>query len=190
MKSIKRILFSFLVVIVGFAFQFASFAKTDSQGSIIKNIKFEYHSTNKNLRSYKVIEKTLYGYSLEGSSLKLYYSNKRLKKIYIKNFGETGYSASEYYFKNSKLIFYYNEYVYYDKPFGKIASKRVDRMYFYNNSLIKWLRNKKNVPYKKKLYQETYKKIKSNIKEFLVAEKLPGKKITYDEILKALSKKK
>ncbi len=59
----------------------------------------------------------------------------------------------------------------YNKPSGKIVSKKINKMYFYKNSLIKWLRNNKDVPYKKKLYQKKYKEIKSDVKEF----KLLGK---------------
>ncbi len=114
MKPIKKALFSLLLVVMGLGFQFTSFAKVQNQSSIIQNIRLEYHNTNKNLESYQVVKKILYSYSAEGSALKLYYSNNKLKKIYVKHFGETGYIASQYYFKHSKLIFYYNEYVRYN----------------------------------------------------------------------------
>lgn len=105
-------------------------------------IKKQFAGINKNLKSYKKIEKTDTAETTEGNEVLLYYSGKEIKKIAATYYGETGKALQEYYFFNKKLIFcYFVDYKYY-KPInvakspGKVASATEERLYLDNSNIF------------------------------------------------------
>jgi hypothetical protein len=107
----------------------------------ISFIKTQFAEINKNLKSYKRIEKTDTAETTEGNGVLLYYKGSEIKKIAATYYGETGKALQEYYFFNKKLIFCYCVDYHYNKPFdvkggGKIASTTEERFYLDNDKIL------------------------------------------------------
>jgi len=107
----------------------------------ISFIKTQFAEINKNLESYKKIEKTDTAETTEGNEVLLYYKGTEIKKIAATYYGETGKALQEYYFFNKKLIFCYCADYHYNKPFdikggGKIASTTEERFYLDNDKVL------------------------------------------------------
>jgi hypothetical protein len=86
----------------------------------------------------------------EGGHVTAYFNSENLKLIEIIEFGETGKNITQYYFKNRKLFFAFNQRYYYNIP---IYNKEFDpnkttiiedRYYFHKEKLFIWLDNDKN----------------------------------------------
>lgn len=115
-----------------------------SQVETIEQIKDESNKIDSNLKSYKQVDTTVFGYSAEGSVLIGYYDNDgSLKKIFAEHFGETGKAIIEYYFYNELLILVHSKKNIYDNPVSELESIRdaafiEDYYYFNKDVLIKW----------------------------------------------------
>lgn len=116
----------------------------DQLTEIIKDIRNQFIVINKNIKSYRLIEKNVLGMSLEGGLLKAYIANGELKKATITLFGETGRESYDLYYNANDLIFVMNTSYRYNAPFGKVVSKDENRYYFQNGKMIKWINEKGN----------------------------------------------
>ncbi len=124
-----------------------------STEEIIKNIRTEYSKINKNINTYKKIEKENNWESTEWGNITYYYDKYNLpKKIIAKYFWEMWDNTYEFYYKDWKVFFVFQFEKKYSTP---IYYKWFDendfiitenRYYFHNNKMIKWLDNsKKNI---------------------------------------------
>jgi len=117
------------------------FSQSSPDSAKINFIKTQFAEINKNLKSYKKIEKTDTAETTEGNEVLLYYKGNEIKKITATYYGETGKALQEYYFFNKKLIFCYFVDYHYNKPFtvkggGKIASTTEERFYVDNDKIL------------------------------------------------------
>lgn len=116
--------------------------KQDEVTKVISDIREEYKKANSDTNLI-VIEKDLTGLSTEGGVLLSYYDkNMNLKKAVINFYGEMGKRVIEYYYKNRKLIFCFQQQVHYNQTIYiegfEIDKIEENRYYFYNQNLIKW----------------------------------------------------
>jgi hypothetical protein len=110
-----------------------------SQEDPIQSIRQHYTSINQKVASYRKVKKALSGYSAEGGELLAYFHGPSIMKMVATHMGETGKATEEYYYWQGKLIFVLRTDFRYDKPFGKVVSKRESRFYFKDDKLIKWI---------------------------------------------------
>jgi len=130
----------FLTLSLIFCFSNA-FSQKSADTAKVNFIKTEYAEINKNLKSYKKIEKTDTAETTEGNEVLLYYKGNEIKKIAAAYYGETGKALYEYYYSNKKLIFCYFADYHYNKPFnikggGKITSTAEERFYLDNDKIL------------------------------------------------------
>ena len=138
-------------------------------------------------KSSVVVKKTLMGYSAEGAALKVFLHNNKIKKVYVKFFGETGNAVEEYYFKDGKLIFNFRVVTRLNKPGGKVASKTTTRYYFKDGKLIRWLNGGKPISFNKEKFKAKANSINMDVKEYIIAAKMQGDKIDRQDILKQIN---
>ncbi|WMI68179.1 hypothetical protein [Mangrovimonas sp. YM274] len=129
--------------------------------SIVAEIKKSYSEIRNNINSYdsKLINES--EETIESGQVTGYYKNGELKYIQVIGLGETGKIQTEYYFKNEKLIFVfdqnfsYNRPIYWDKKTAEengddevFDSKKTtvikDWYYFNDEKLFLWIDNEKN----------------------------------------------
>ena len=118
-----------------------SYAQNPTDTAKINFIKTQFAEINKNLKSYKRIEKTDTTETTERNEVLLYYKGKDIKRITATYYGETGKALQEYYFFDKKLIFCYCIDYHYNMPFtvkggGKIASTTEERFYLDNDKIL------------------------------------------------------
>ncbi len=159
-----------------------------SEDRIISDIQNNYGRTNNDIETYTKIEKDLLGQSTEGGSVVYYSKNdasQDVEKIVATYFGETGKLVNEFYYKDSVLLFVFEENYEYNRPiywdeqraeesqdnevFDLNKSKITEsRYYFYNNKLIRWLdENDKEVPVDLNLFKDKEISILQQSKELL-----------------------
>ncbi len=140
----------------------------------IKDIKKEYSIIQNSLKLYKKKSEELNGLSTEGGKLTSYKDregNIRLLKAEL--FRETGREEILYYFKESELFFVYrvnfiyNEPLYTSKFDAKEVNKSVERFYFINYNLVKFIKDKKQINNSKTLLKSRERVIKELIKILL-----------------------
>jgi len=106
----------------------------------IPAIRQRFTAINRNLKRYKLIKKSLSGFSAEGGELVAYRDGQAIVKIVANYYGETGRTVEEYYYADGKLIFAFRKESTYDRPLsGKIVSTKENRFYFQDLKLIKWI---------------------------------------------------
>jgi hypothetical protein len=138
---------------LGLTFGFSNvFSQKPPDTTKINFIKTQYAEINKNLKSYKKIEKTDTAETTEGNEVLLYYKGNEIKKIATTYYGETGKALYEYYFFNKKLIFCYFVDYHYNKPFyitggGKITSTTEERFYLDNDKVLMVKKRPSKSPY-------------------------------------------
>jgi len=133
------------VLLVGFVF--AVFIETNAQdtNALIVKIRGHYTQINKNLKTYRKVNKPTEGFSLEGGEMTAYYSGKQIMKIAAIFYGESHRTTCDYYFHEGRLIFAFQKRFNYKEPLsGKVVSTEEDRFYFNDDNLIKWLDGKKD----------------------------------------------
>ena len=133
-----------IVAAMFFACNSNSRNKPPDNSARINFIRAQFALINKNIKSYKKVDKEDTAETTEGNEVDLYYSRDTIKKISAEYFGETGKSLEEYYFYNNKLIFYYSLATHYKLPFyltknPLIASKNEERYYFNNGAIVKYI---------------------------------------------------
>jgi hypothetical protein len=137
---------SFMLTLLIISLSAFSYGQNTVDTAKMNFIKTQFAEINKNLKSYKRIEKTDTAETTEGNEVLLYYKGSEMKKIAANYYGETGKALQEYYFFNKKLIFCYCVDYHYNKPFtikggGKITSTTEERFYLDNDKILmvkKW----------------------------------------------------
>jgi len=138
-------------------------ANAQSNDEILKKIRAEYKIIQANLTSYKKIYAKSDTESTEGGEVISFFDKNEIKLIKTISYWETGKNITQYYFKNQKLFFVFDQNFKYNRPiyWDKKKSKEngdseyfnpkktkisADRYYFDNENLFLWLDNdKKNV---------------------------------------------
>lgn len=139
----KRILTSAVVTILVstvLAIIVAPFAARAQVEESIASIGQHYAQINRSAAKYKKVKKELSGFSAEGGQLVAYFHGPSIMKIAATFFGESGKAAEEYYYWDGKLIFVLRTDYRYNKPLsGKVVKTTVDRFYFSEDKLIRWI---------------------------------------------------
>jgi len=132
---------SFTLTLLMISLSVFSYGQATVDTAKISFIKSQFAEINKNLKSYKKVEKTDTIESTEGNEVLLYYKGNEIKKVAVTYYGETGKAIQEYYFFDKKLIFCYCVDYHYNRPFtvkggGKIASTTEERFYLDNGKIL------------------------------------------------------
>jgi len=129
-----------------------SFSKKNiSQISSISEVKNQYSKTTNSLNTLSKSKHSLNELSLEGGELEVYKnSDGEINFANLVLYGETYKVEYNFYFKNSVLFFVYEVSFAYNEPMYSEgfdidkAIKKVNRFYFANEELAKWLDENKN----------------------------------------------
>ncbi len=106
----------------------------------VKTIRNRYDEIEKSLDRCKQVKRDVLDESTEGAALTGYFSDKSLRKMEAKFYGETGQATEEYYFWDDRLFFVLRVEKRYDKPLsGVVKSKWEERFYFADGVLIRWI---------------------------------------------------
>jgi hypothetical protein len=106
----------------------------------IPSIRQQYTAINKRAPRLRKVKKELSGFSTEGGELVAYFDGKAILKMMATYFGETGRTIEEFYYRDGKLIFTFRKVLTYSEPLsGKVVRTSVERFYFKDDQLIKWL---------------------------------------------------
>ena len=105
----------------------------------VKTIRSRYAAVDKDLGRCREVKRDLMDESTEGGELTAYFLDQSLRKMVAKVYGEMGQAREEYYFWDDRLFFVLRAESRYDKPFGKVVSKKEERFYFADDALIRWL---------------------------------------------------
>jgi hypothetical protein len=145
-----------------------SFAASAQAEDPIASIRQHYAEINRSAAKYRKVKKELSGFSAEGGQLVAYFDGANLTKIAATFFGETGKTAEEYYYWNGKLIFVLRTENRYSKPLsGKIVKTEVNRFYFNDDKLIRWIdESGKQVAAETSEYAEKQKDYLDSSKQF------------------------
>jgi len=117
------------------------FAQKAADTAKINFIKAQFSEINKNLKSYKKIEKEDIVESTDGNKVQLYFKGNKIKKIAVSYYGESGQVLNEFYFSDKKLIFcyfisYHYNMPYYEKGGGKVAATKEERLYLSDGKIF------------------------------------------------------
>lgn len=129
-----------------------SFSKKNiSQISSISEVKNQYSKTTNSLNTLSKSKHSLNELSLEGGEVEVYKnSDGEINFANLVLYGETYKVEYNFYFKNSVLFFVYEVSFAYNEPMYSEgfdidkAIKKVNRFYFVNEELAKWLDENKN----------------------------------------------
>lgn len=143
-------------------------ADSPQEREAISSIRQRYALINKGLARYKVVKKELAGFSTEGGELTAYFDGAKIMKMAATYMGETNSSFEEFYYSNDKLIFVLRKQEIYDEPMsGKVVKTKVNRFYFNDGKLIKWVdENAKQVAPGSRRYSATQSHYLSSSKQF------------------------
>jgi hypothetical protein len=99
-----------------------------------------YAAVQKQLPTYRSIQRDLEGFSTEGGTLQAYFQGDTVRLLKVSLFGETGRTDQEYYYTDSEqLVFVFAKTSRYDRPFGQVVQVQTARFYFHDGKLIRWL---------------------------------------------------
>lgn len=125
----------------------------------IQSVRRQYAQINRSASKYKKVKKDLSGFSTEGGVLVAYFDGSAIMKIVATFYGETGKASEDYYYRDNKLIFVLRTDYRYNKPLsGKVIRTTVNRFYFGNDKLIRWI-------------DENGRQVASDTSEFQVGQK-------------------
>lgn len=117
----------------------ASSLRAESVSQTVTNARRNYHRIEKSLKNYTRVETDLMGESTEGGKLTAYFAKSAARKISARYYGEMGQTLNEYYFWNGRLFFVLSTQMNYDKPFGKVVSRKQNRYGFSGGKLARWI---------------------------------------------------
>jgi hypothetical protein len=134
----------------------------------IASIRRHYAQINRSAAKYKKVKKELSGFSTEGGQLVAYNDGRGIFKIAATFYGEIGKASEEYYYWDNKLIFVLRTDYRYNKPLsGKVVRTTVDRFYFSDDKLIRWIdENGKQVASDTSEYSDKQKEYLESSKQF------------------------
>lgn len=122
----------------------------------IKAIREHFKYVENNLSRFQKREATTFEESTDGATISRYFDNGDLMKIRLEYLGESGKLYREFYVKDQKLQFVYDqEYIYnmpyyidsikardmgFEKGYDPEKTKKLEhRFYFHNNRMIRWI---------------------------------------------------
>ena len=145
-----------------------SFVTRSQAEESIASIRQHYAQINRSAAKYKKVKKELSGFSAEGGVLVAYFDGSAIMKIAATFYGESGKAAEEYYYWGGKLIFVLRTDSRYNKPLsGKVVKTTVDRFYFNDDKLIRWIdENGKQVASDTSEYADKQKEYLDSSKQF------------------------
>jgi hypothetical protein len=156
--EIMKLLIVAALILVSFASAHSVFSHPQTEKEI-QSIRRSYSQTNRNQARYRKVKKELAGFSAEGGELTAYFNGDTIVKIAATYYGETGRTSEDYYYQDGKLIFVLRKESRYNRPLtGKVISTKLNRFYFHDDKLIRWI-------------DETGKQAPSNTPEYLEQEK-------------------
>lgn len=121
-----------------------SYAQTEKDISAIRS---QVNLINKNAKSYRKLERTVEGISLEGTRATYFISGSGLKKIVAKIYGETFRATAELFYAGEELIFAFQRLEKYDThiaadPPPKVAKVDETRVYYSGRAAIRVIEGK------------------------------------------------
>jgi hypothetical protein len=135
--AVATILVSAVLTNIAGSLSFAASAQVEES---IASIRQHYAQINRDAAKYKKVKKELSGFSAEGGQLVAYFDGPSIMKIAATFYGESGKASEEYYYWDNQLIFVLRTDYRYSKPLsGKVVRTTVDRFYFSNDKLIRWI---------------------------------------------------
>lgn len=151
-----------------------SFAKSKTI-STIKEIKKEYINIVNTLNSLDKSKYELSQLSTEGGEVEIYKNiDKEIRFAHLMLFGEMYKIEYNFYFKNSMLFFVYSTKIEYNQPIYSEgfdldkSTKKVNRYYFINEELERWLDDKGyNVDNNQEKFINAQKELLSLVRDFL-----------------------
>jgi hypothetical protein len=169
----KRILTIAIAIILVFAVLTniagpLSLAASPQVEESITSTRQHYAQINRSAQKYKKVKKELSGFSTEGGQLIAYSDGPSVMKIAATFYGESGKASEEYYYWDGKLIFVLRtDYRYNRSLSGKVVQTTLDRFYFSNDRLIRWIdESGKQVASDTSEYQEKQKDYLDSSKQF------------------------
>ena len=106
----------------------------------IQSIRQQYAAINRKQARYRKVKKELSGFSAEGGVLTAYFEGPNIVKILATYYGEMGRTSEEFYYRDGRLIFVLRTQLNYNRPLsGKVVSTKLDRFYFNQDKLIRWI---------------------------------------------------
>ena len=134
----------------------------------IASIRRHYAEINRSTAKYKKVKKELSGFSTEGGQMVAYSDGPSIMKIAATFYGESGKASEAYYYRDNKLIFVLRTDYRYNKPFsGKVARTTMNRYYFSDDKLIRWIdENGKLVSSDTSEYSDKQREYLDNSKQF------------------------
>ena len=141
----------------------------------IASIRRRYTEINRSVAKYKKVKKALSGFSAEGGELVAYFDGPGIVKMVATFYGETGKAAEDYYYHDGKLIFVLRTDYRYSKPMsGKVVRTTLNRFYFSNDKLIRWIdENGKQVASDTSEHQDKQKDYLASSKQFTEGARSP-----------------
>lgn len=115
---------------------------------ILSDIRMKFTEINANESSYRAVRRDLSEVeSSEGGDMIEFYEGNEVRKATVTYFGSIGKAEIDYYLNEGQIFFIFRKDTYYDKP-TYMEGFQVDhidenRFYIYENSLIKWINEKK-----------------------------------------------
>ena len=142
-------------VLLTFVAANSAFAQTEKE---IVKIRAAVAAIEKGAAKYTKTTKNVEDISLEGTEATYFYSDKNLKKITAKMYGETYSATSEFYYRDGELIFVFVKRDKYDTQIGldtppKVAAEE-QRFYFAGGKLIRLFVGKKELKFGDERYSE------------------------------------
>lgn len=94
--------------------------------------------------SLHITEKDTFGLSTEGGVLFLYHDETNIKKVVFEIYGEMGQKVNKYYFKQDKLIYFFERVLHYNEPIYlqqnfSVESEQMNQLFFFNDQLVQWI---------------------------------------------------
>jgi len=105
----------------------------------IARIRREYAEVNAMLPGCQRRTQDVFGESLEGGTMKVYRCGGAIRKIVVTYYGETGQATKEWYLSGDRPFFLYVVDTRYDQPFGRVAGRSEERVYWAGERVIRWL---------------------------------------------------
>ena len=128
-----------IVILASATHAFAAFGTPQNEKEI-QSIRQSYAAINRNQARYRKVKKELSGFSAEGGVLTAYFEGANIVKILATYYGEMGRTNEEFYYRDGKLIFVLRTELNYKRPLsGKVVSTKLDRFYFHDDKLIRWI---------------------------------------------------
>jgi hypothetical protein len=172
--------------VAGFIVAFLSNAiafTTPQSEKDIQSIRQSYAAINREQARYRKVKKSLSGFSAEGGVLTAYFDGPNIVKTLAIYYGEMGRTNEEFYYRDGKLIFVLRTEMNYNRPLsGKVVSTKLNRFYFQDDKLIRWIdESGKTIASDAAEYQEQEKDCLETSNKFIEGARSSKKTIESDQ---------